>query len=93
MTLTGTTVPRKEDPRLLRGRGAFADGFHARGQYRLQIVGEGQVPQREPDRDGQARRQVGGGDHGRHAGGLSRLGHVHRAHRAVCHGGADDPGP
>ena len=32
MTLTGTPVPRKEDPRLLRGRGAFTDGFHARGE-------------------------------------------------------------
>ena len=25
MTLTGTPVPRKEDPRLLRGQGAFTD--------------------------------------------------------------------
>src|SRR5262249_45776991 len=34
----GTPVPRKEDPRLLRGRGAFADGFHARGELWARIV-------------------------------------------------------
>jgi aerobic carbon-monoxide dehydrogenase large subunit len=34
----GTRVPRKEDPRLLRGRGAFADGFHARGELWARIV-------------------------------------------------------
>jgi carbon-monoxide dehydrogenase large subunit/6-hydroxypseudooxynicotine dehydrogenase subunit gamma len=38
MTVTGTRVPRKEDPRLLRGRGAFADGFHARGELWARIV-------------------------------------------------------
>jgi len=38
MTLTGTPVPRKEDPRLLRGRGAFADGFHARGELWARVV-------------------------------------------------------
>jgi carbon-monoxide dehydrogenase large subunit/6-hydroxypseudooxynicotine dehydrogenase subunit gamma len=34
----GTPVPRKEDPRLLRGLGAFADGFHARGELWARIV-------------------------------------------------------
>ena len=34
----GTRVPRKEDPRLLRGRGAFTDGFHARGELWTRIV-------------------------------------------------------
>ena len=38
MTVTGTAVPRKEDPRLLRGRGAFTDGFHARGELWARIV-------------------------------------------------------
>jgi len=38
MTLTGTPVPRKEDPRLLRGRGAFTDGFHARGELWARVV-------------------------------------------------------
>jgi len=38
MTVTGTRVPRKEDPRLLRGRGAFADGFHAHGELWARIV-------------------------------------------------------
>src|SRR5207247_2326238 len=38
MTLTGTAVPRKEDPRLLRGRGAFTDGFHARGELWARVV-------------------------------------------------------
>ena len=38
MTVTGTRVPRKEDPRLLRGRGAFADRFHARGELWARIV-------------------------------------------------------
>src|SRR5262249_50346727 len=38
MTVMGTPVPRKEDPRLLRGRGAFADGFHARGELWARIV-------------------------------------------------------
>jgi aerobic carbon-monoxide dehydrogenase large subunit len=38
MTLMGTSVPRKEDPRLLRGRGAFTDGFHARGELWARIV-------------------------------------------------------
>src|SRR5713101_8237190 len=38
MTVTGTPVPRKEDPRLLRGRGAFTDGFHARGELWARIV-------------------------------------------------------
>ena len=35
--LTGTPVPRKEDPRLLRGQGAFADGFPP-GQLWARIV-------------------------------------------------------
>jgi len=34
----GARVPRKEDSRLLRGRGAFADGFHARGELWARIV-------------------------------------------------------
>ena len=34
----GTPVPRKEDPRLLCGLGAFADGFHARGELWARIV-------------------------------------------------------
>ena len=38
MGVTGMRVPRKEDPRLLRGRGAFADGFHARGELWARIV-------------------------------------------------------
>src|SRR5213596_2838652 len=38
MTLMGTAVPRKEDPRLLRGRGAFTDGFHARGELWARVV-------------------------------------------------------
>jgi carbon-monoxide dehydrogenase large subunit/6-hydroxypseudooxynicotine dehydrogenase subunit gamma len=38
MGVTGTPVPRKEDPRLLRGRGAFTDGFHARGELWARIV-------------------------------------------------------
>jgi len=38
MTVMGTRVPRKEDPRLLRGRGAFADGFHAGGELWARIV-------------------------------------------------------
>src|SRR5262245_4404443 len=38
MTVTGTAVLRKEDPRLLRGRGAFTDGFHARGELWARIV-------------------------------------------------------
>ena len=38
MAVTGTAVPRKEDPRLLRGRGDFADGFHARGELWARIV-------------------------------------------------------
>ncbi len=38
MTLTGSSVPRKEDPRLLRGRGAFTDGFHARGELWARVV-------------------------------------------------------
>jgi carbon-monoxide dehydrogenase large subunit/6-hydroxypseudooxynicotine dehydrogenase subunit gamma len=38
MTVMGARVPRKEDPRLLRGRGAFADGFHARGELWARIV-------------------------------------------------------
>ena len=38
MTLTGTRVPRKEDPRLLRGRGAFTDAFHARGELWARVV-------------------------------------------------------
>src|SRR5215831_1750047 len=38
MTVTGTAVPRKEDPRLLRGRGAFADSFRARGELWARIV-------------------------------------------------------
>src|SRR5215475_14128754 len=38
MTVTGTAVPRKEDPRLLRGRGAFTDGFHARDELWARIV-------------------------------------------------------
>jgi carbon-monoxide dehydrogenase large subunit/6-hydroxypseudooxynicotine dehydrogenase subunit gamma len=38
MTLTGTPVPRKEDPRLLRGQGAFTDGFHARGELWARVV-------------------------------------------------------
>src|SRR5262245_42837502 len=38
MTVMGTRVPRKEDPRLLHGRGAFADGFHARGELWARIV-------------------------------------------------------
>src|SRR5262249_22746690 len=38
MTVTGTAVPRKEDPRLLRGRGAFTDGFHARGELWARVV-------------------------------------------------------
>ena len=40
MTLTGTPVPRKEDPRLLRGRGAFTDAFHARGELWARVVRE-----------------------------------------------------
>ena len=38
MAVTGTRVPRKEDPRLLRGRGAFTDGFHARGELWARVV-------------------------------------------------------
>jgi len=38
MAVIGTAVPRKEDPRLLRGRGAFTDGFHARGELWARIV-------------------------------------------------------
>jgi carbon-monoxide dehydrogenase large subunit len=38
MAVIGTPVPRKEDPRLLRGRGAFTDGFHARGELWARVV-------------------------------------------------------
>jgi carbon-monoxide dehydrogenase large subunit/6-hydroxypseudooxynicotine dehydrogenase subunit gamma len=38
MAVTGVSVPRKEDPRLLRGRGAFTDGFHARGELWARMV-------------------------------------------------------
>ena len=38
MTVTGARVPRTEDPRLLRGRGRFADSFHARGELWARIV-------------------------------------------------------
>jgi carbon-monoxide dehydrogenase large subunit len=38
MSVMGTSVPRKEDPRLLRGRGAFTDGFHARGELWARMV-------------------------------------------------------
>src|SRR5215472_13721637 len=38
MTLMGTPVPRKEDPRLLRGRGAFTDGFHTSGELWARVV-------------------------------------------------------
>jgi carbon-monoxide dehydrogenase large subunit/6-hydroxypseudooxynicotine dehydrogenase subunit gamma len=38
MAVIGTAVPRKEDPRLLRGRGAFTDGFHARGELWARII-------------------------------------------------------
>jgi carbon-monoxide dehydrogenase large subunit/6-hydroxypseudooxynicotine dehydrogenase subunit gamma len=38
MALTGTRVPRTEDLRLLRGRGRFADSFHAPGEVWARIV-------------------------------------------------------
>jgi carbon-monoxide dehydrogenase large subunit/6-hydroxypseudooxynicotine dehydrogenase subunit gamma len=38
MTVTGARVPRKEDPRLLRGRGRFTDGYHAPGEVWARIV-------------------------------------------------------
>src|SRR5262245_20185197 len=38
MTVIGTRVPRKEDPRLLRGRGRFGDDFSAAGQVWARVV-------------------------------------------------------
>jgi carbon-monoxide dehydrogenase large subunit/6-hydroxypseudooxynicotine dehydrogenase subunit gamma len=38
MSVIGTRVPRKEDPRLLRGRGRFGDDFSAAGQLWARVV-------------------------------------------------------
>ncbi|HEY7361878.1 MAG TPA: molybdopterin cofactor-binding domain-containing protein, partial [Streptosporangiaceae bacterium] len=38
MTVIGTRVPRKEDPRLLRGRGRFGDDVSAAGQVWARVV-------------------------------------------------------
>ena len=38
MTAIGARVPRKEDPRLLRGRGRFGDDFSAAGQLWARVV-------------------------------------------------------
>jgi aerobic carbon-monoxide dehydrogenase large subunit len=38
MTVVGTRMPRKEDPRLLRGRGRFGDDFSAPGQLWARVV-------------------------------------------------------
>ena len=38
MTVIGARLPRKEDPRLLRGRGRFGDDFSAPGQLWARIV-------------------------------------------------------
>ena len=38
MSVIGTRLPRKEDPRLLRGRGRFGDDFSAPGQLWARIV-------------------------------------------------------
>src|SRR6266516_2256386 len=38
MSVIGTRVPRKEDPRLLRGRGRFGDNFSAPGQLWARVV-------------------------------------------------------
>ena len=38
MTVIGTRMPRKEDPRLLRGRGRFGDDFSAAGQVWARVV-------------------------------------------------------
>ena len=38
MSVIGTRMPRKEDPRLLRGRGRFGDDFSAAGQVWARVV-------------------------------------------------------
>ncbi len=38
MSVIGTRLPRKEDPRLLRGRGRFGDDFSAPGQLWARVV-------------------------------------------------------
>jgi aerobic carbon-monoxide dehydrogenase large subunit len=38
MSAVGTRMPRKEDPRLLRGRGRFGDDFSAAGQLWARVV-------------------------------------------------------
>ena len=38
MTVIGTRMPRKEDPRLLRGRGRFGDDISAPGQLWARVV-------------------------------------------------------
>jgi carbon-monoxide dehydrogenase large subunit/6-hydroxypseudooxynicotine dehydrogenase subunit gamma len=49
MTVVGTRLPRKEDPRLLRGRGRFGDDVSASGQLWARIV-------RSPSAHGQLER-------------------------------------
>ena len=44
MSVVGTRMPRKEDPRLLRGRGRFGDDFSAAGQ----VLGPGRPLPRRP---------------------------------------------
>jgi carbon-monoxide dehydrogenase large subunit/6-hydroxypseudooxynicotine dehydrogenase subunit gamma len=41
MTVIGTRLPRKEDPRLLRGRGRFGDDISAPGQLWARVVRSG----------------------------------------------------
>jgi len=48
MSVIGARLPRKEDPRLLRGRGRFGDDFSAPGQLWARIV-------RSPSAHGQVR--------------------------------------
>jgi aerobic carbon-monoxide dehydrogenase large subunit len=48
MSVIGARLPRKEDPRLLRGRGRFGDDFSAPGQLWARIV-------RSPNAHGQVR--------------------------------------
>ena len=52
MTVIGTRLPRKEDPRLLRGRGRFGDDFSAAGQVWARVV-------RSPIAHGRVRRVEG----------------------------------
>ena len=48
MSVIGARLPRKEDPRLLRGRGRFGDDISAPGQLWARVV-------RSPSAHGQLR--------------------------------------